>query len=194
MHNARRLPLALATVLAVAACTAATPGWTYAPAPPATPVPSIAASGQPSGGASSVPSDEVSPPPSAEPGSAAPGSAAPGSAAPSAAPGSAAPSGGAASPGAGTAVQVTATAVKFDQPSLEVPAGAAFQIELVNNDAGTPHNVAIREGSATGTEVFKGEIFPGVATKVYDVPALTAGPYAFICTVHPNMVIAVEAK
>ena len=38
-----------------------------------------------------------------------------------------------------------------------------------------------------GTEVFKGEIFPGVATKTYDVPALDAGAYAFVCTVHPTM-------
>ena len=35
--------------------------------------------------------------------------------------------------------------------------------------------------------MFKGEIFSGVATKVYDVPALDAGSYAFVCTVHPTM-------
>jgi len=35
--------------------------------------------------------------------------------------------------------------------------------------------------------VFKGEVFPGVATKTYDVPALTAGSYTFSCTVHPSM-------
>ena len=46
---------------------------------------------------------------------------------------------------------------------------------------------SIHQGSASGTEVFKGEIFPGVATKTYDVPALTAGSYTFACTVHPTM-------
>ena len=34
-----------------------------------------------------------------------------------------------------------------------------------------PHNVAIHEGSPTGPEVFKGEVFPGPAKKTYDVPA-----------------------
>ncbi len=62
-----------------------------------------------------------------------------------------------------------------------------FNIDFKNKDAGTPHNVAIHQGSPTGPEVFKGEIFPGVAEKVYDVPALPAGTYAFVCTVHPNM-------
>jgi plastocyanin len=185
MRNARRLPLAVLGVLALAACSTATPGWTYAPAPPSTPVPSVAASGEPSGGASAAPSDQASPPPSGAPGSIPPAT----SAEPSAA-----PSGGAASPGAGAMVQVSATGIKFDQTSLEVPADAPFQIEFVNNDAGVPHDVAVREGSATGTEIFKGETFPGVATKVYDVPALPAGPYAFICTVHPTMVIQAEAK
>ena len=41
-------------------------------------------------------------------------------------------------------------------------------------------------GGATGAELFKGEIFNGVATRVYDVPALDAGTYAFVCTVHPD--------
>ena len=40
---------------------------------------------------------------------------------------------------------------------------AAFTIDFDNQDAGIPHNVAIKD--ATGAEVFKGETFPGVATK-----------------------------
>jgi plastocyanin len=35
--------------------------------------------------------------------------------------------------------------------------------------------------------VFKGAIFPGPAQQTYDVPALKAGSYGFVCTVHPNM-------
>ena len=33
---------------------------------------------------------------------------------------------------------------------------------------------------------FKGDIITGVAEMVYDVPALAAGQYTFLCTVHPN--------
>ena len=35
---------------------------------------------------------------------------------------------------------------------------------------------------------FRGEIVTGPTTIVYQVPALEAGAYAFVCTVHPNMV------
>ena len=76
---------------------------------------------------------------------------------------------------AGETLQVSAPGIKYEQTSLTAKAGAPFQIEFDNQDKGSPHNVAIHQGSPTGTEVFKGEIFTGVATKVYDVPALDAG-------------------
>jgi plastocyanin len=103
---------------------------------------------------------------------------------------SAAPSGSAeASPaeGGGTVLDIEAQGIAFKESQLTAPANQAFKIDFKNNDAGTPHNVAIHEGSPTGAEVFKGEIFPGVAEKTYDVPGLKAGVYAFVCTVHPNM-------
>jgi plastocyanin len=68
---------------------------------------------------------------------------------------------------------------------VTAPADTAFVIHFENQDAGTPHNVAIHD--ASGAEVFKGEIFPGVDTRDYQVPALPAGAYTFTCTVHPNM-------
>lgn len=95
-----------------------------------------------------------------------------------------APSGGA---GEGPTLQIAALNVAFDQTALTAPANVPFKIDFTNDDQDIPHNVAIHQGSATGQEVYKGEIFPGVATKTYDVPALPAGQYAFVCTVHPNM-------
>ena len=87
----------------------------------------------------------------------------------------------------GATTNVSASGVKFEQTTISAPAGKPFRIQFENKDAGTPHNVAIHEGSPTGKELFKGEIFSGVATKAYDVPALPAGTYAFVCTVHPTM-------
>jgi plastocyanin len=117
-------------------------------------------------------------------GSAAPaGSAAPGSAGP---PASGAPAPGGA-PGAAADVTVHAQNVAFVESSITIPKDKPFTLAFVNEDQGTPHNVAIHEGSAGGKEAFKGEIFPGVATKIYQVPALPAGTYAFVCSVHPNM-------
>ena len=111
---------------------------------------------------------------------------------PSAAPsGSAAASPGASgSPGAGEAggvVSITALNVAFEETAVSAPAGKAFQIAFDNKDAGTPHNVAIHKDSASGAEVFKGDIITGPATRTYDVPALDAGTYAFVCSVNPNM-------
>ena len=39
-----------------------------------------------------------------------------------------------------------------------------------------------------------GEIFNGVETRTYDVPALPAGTYGFVCTVHPNMTGTLTAR
>lgn len=97
-----------------------------------------------------------------------------------------APSGPGESPATGD-VELTASNIAFDTAEVSAPAGADFTIVFHNEDAGVQHNVAIHEGGPTGPEVYKGDIFPGVETRTYDVPALTAGTYGFVCTVHPNM-------
>jgi cytochrome c oxidase subunit II len=99
------------------------------------------------------------------------------------------PSGGPAPSGqpAGPALAITALNLAFSPTTLEAPADTPFKIDFDNQDPSVPHNVAIHEGSPTGPEVWKGEIFPGPAKKTYDVPALKAGTYGFICSVHPTM-------
>ena len=131
------------------------------------------------------------PTPTVAPSQAPGASSAPATPAPSGAP-SAAPSDG----GSGAVVQLTLTAsgIAYDTDSLEVPADTPFQIVFTNNDAGIPHNVAIHEGSPTGPLVWSGDIFNGVETRTYDVPALPAGTYGFVCTVHPNMTGTLTAK
>ena len=92
--------------------------------------------------------------------------------------------------GAGGTYTIVSVGVKFDLTLLEVEANKTFKLVFDNQDAGIPHNVAIHEGtaSAVGKELWQGAIFPGIATQTYDVPAFAVGSYAFICTVHPNMV------
>jgi plastocyanin len=68
---------------------------------------------------------------------------------------------------------------------VTAPAGTPFVIAFDNQDAGIPHNVEIKD--ASGAEVFKGDVFPGVEKRDYQVPALAAGTYTFTCVVHPNM-------
>ena len=85
----------------------------------------------------------------------------------------------------------TATNLLWEQADLEVKTGTPFTLELVNNDAQVPHDVEIRDRA--GTPVFKTETVTGVATRSFDAPALPAGPYQFVCTIHPNMIIDVNA-
>jgi mono/diheme cytochrome c family protein/plastocyanin len=106
---------------------------------------------------------------------------------PSSAPSSPAASGdtGASQAPTGTVIKEQAFQIAFVNKELSAPADTPFQIEFENQDAGVPHNIEIKD--ANGGVVFKGEIFNGVDTKVYDIPALPAGTYPFVCTVHPNM-------
>lgn len=164
----RRPALILLTVLAAlafAACSSTTATWTFEPAPPSTPVPSVAASASGAGG-----SPEASAPASSG-----------GSESPAA-------SGGA----AGATVELTAQNIQYDKTELEAPAGQAFALKFSNQDAGVPHNVAIK--GASGADVFKGEIVTGPTDTTYQVAALPAGTYTFYCSVHPNMTGTLTVK
>lgn len=103
--------------------------------------------------------------------------------------------GGAASAGpsapAGDAT-ITAQGIAFITTSVDVPAGRDFTLVFQNEDAGTPHNVQIKD--ASGKDVFKGDIVTGPTAVLYHVKGLAAGTYAFTCTVHPNMTGTVTAK
>jgi len=70
--------------------------------------------------------------------------------------------------------------LQWTPTAIEAPADQAFQIAMkVPND--TAHNVWIED--ATGTAIFKGG--DGLhGTTTYEVPALAAGTYAFVCTYH----------
>ncbi len=157
MRHVRFLPVAILLAAFVGACTTASAGWTYAPAPTKT---AAAPSAGASAGASGAPSAEAS------------------------AGASVAPSGS----GNLTVVAISALNIQYEQATVTAPAGVPFQIQFDNKDAGTPHNVTIHQGGSTGAELFKGAIFNGVETRTYDVPALDAGQYAFVCTVHPTMI------
>jgi plastocyanin/mono/diheme cytochrome c family protein len=83
-----------------------------------------------------------------------------------------------------TVVELTAEQIAFDKKELSAPAGQAFGIHFIQKDAGVGgHNVEIRD--ASGGTIFKGEVLNDPGETTYTIPALTAGTYTFICTVHP---------
>ena len=97
-----------------------------------------------------------------------------------------------AAPSGATAGDATIVAkdIKFQQPQVAVKAGAPLAVVFVNQD-GAPHNIKISD--AAGKEVFKGDIVSN-ATVTYQVPALAAGTYTFMCEVHPDMKGTITAQ
>jgi plastocyanin len=84
-----------------------------------------------------------------------------------------------------SAPRVVARDLAFTTPAVSVPAGRPFEL-VFDNQENLPHNVAIQ--APGGGDLFTGDVFSGPAVRVYSVPALEAGSYKFICTVHPEMV------
>jgi len=81
----------------------------------------------------------------------------------------------------GLVLKVTASGIAYDLHQLTVPAGQAFSIEFTNKDK-LPHNIGIYQGK---TELFRGDVVNGPGSATYNVPALQAGQYTFICDYHP---------
>src|SRR3954470_14735326 len=127
------LPALAAVAVLSAACTGGfSPDWTLGPSPSSAPP---AASGSPSAGAS---------------GSAAPSAVPSGTTAPSASvPASTAPSPATSPSAGGSAVEITASGIAFTTPNVNAPAGTPFTIHFDNQDANTPHNVQVKDGSGT---------------------------------------------
>ncbi|HEX2140765.1 MAG TPA: cytochrome c oxidase subunit II [Candidatus Limnocylindria bacterium] len=82
-------------------------------------------------------------------------------------------------------VDIGAENVEFDISEFEVPADTAFCINFENRED-IPHNVSIYDGTEA---LFTGDILDEAGTITYQVPALPAGEYQFICDVHPDTMV-----
>ena len=82
-----------------------------------------------------------------------------------------------------TTIQLAAVeSIQFDTDSIEVPAGEDFCVEFTNNDI-VPHDFGVVETQFNGDDVAPGESI------TYQVPAMEAGDYTFICTLHPTAMV-----
>lgn len=82
-------------------------------------------------------------------------------------------------------IEIKAENIQFDIDEFEVPADTAFCIAFENLE-NVPHNVAIYDG---GEALFQGQILNEAGSITYEVPALPAGDYRFICDVHPQAMV-----
>lgn len=89
-------------------------------------------------------------------------------------------------------VTLAAQNIAFDQSSITIPAGKPFTLAFDNRDPSVPHDVVIK--SSSGETLFQGDIVTGPKVVVYNVPAIPAGTYTFVCSVHPNMTGTVTAQ
>jgi plastocyanin len=165
----RPLPAAaLLVVVGIAACSSGSaPGWTYAPAPSASPVGSGAASGSPAASASAAASASVAP----------------------SAPASGEPSGSPTASGLTVTAPVNAATSGFDPTTLETAAGTAFSVVFDDQDNTVVHNLVIKNPDGTKVDTGDTTPFTGPKTVTYQVPALTAGTYQYLCEIHPASMV-----
>ncbi|MEO7295854.1 MAG: cytochrome c oxidase subunit II [Candidatus Limnocylindria bacterium] len=84
-----------------------------------------------------------------------------------------------------TTIEIAADNTEFDIGEFEVPADTAFCIAFENLE-NLPHNVAIYDG---GEALFTGSFLNEAGEITYNVPALPAGEYEFICDAHPDTMV-----
>ena len=91
-------------------------------------------------------------------------------------------------------LKLTASGIAYDTDSLRGAGRHALPDRVHQQRRRDPPQRGHPRGQPHRAEVWTGEIFNGVETRTYDVPALPAGTYGFVCTVHPNMTGTLTAK
>jgi hypothetical protein len=88
-------------------------------------------------------------------------------------------------PDSKTVVQLVAVKTRWDPTTLAAPAGKIWHIKIDNQDAAPmKHNFTIASGLTFPERIFQ---VPDIAgDRTFDIPALPAGSYFFICTIHPE--------
>jgi plastocyanin len=81
---------------------------------------------------------------------------------------------------------IATTAARFDTPELTAPADTPFTLVFDNRDPSVPHNVVLMNPDNTPVDIGDTAFFTGPEIREYDVPALAAGAYPFLCQVHPT--------
>jgi plastocyanin len=85
----------------------------------------------------------------------------------------------------GDQLPIIAENIAFNPGAITGPADAPITLVLMNQDSGVPHDIALKDPS--GATIGQSEIVTGPAEVALPLPALAAGTYTYVCTIHPNM-------
>jgi plastocyanin len=90
-------------------------------------------------------------------------------------------------PDSNTVVKLIAARVRWVPTTLAAPAGQVWHVRIDNQD-GPPehHNFVVASGKTVPERIYQSPNF-NKGTFTFDIPALPAGSYLFICTVHADV-------
>jgi plastocyanin len=81
--------------------------------------------------------------------------------------------------------QLESLDAKWSKTVLTAPAGKLWHVAVDATDPLGMHNFTLTSGPAVEQRLFQSRSF-GVGLHTFDLPALPAGTYTFICTLHPD--------
>jgi plastocyanin len=74
----------------------------------------------------------------------------------------------------------------WDVSTLTAPAGKTFEVAYTNDDDARHDFAVLPEAGSLSDIVFKSEMVPALESATITVPALPAGTYAFVCSLHAS--------
>jgi hypothetical protein len=89
-------------------------------------------------------------------------------------------------PDSGTTLELVARGAKWDQTMMTAPAGKIWHVKVESKDTLGHHNFVVASGKTFPERIYTSKNLLPLTTVTYDIPALPAGSYLFICTVHPD--------
>ena len=82
-------------------------------------------------------------------------------------------------------VQVVAAHTRWTPPDLTAPAGKVWHVKIDDQDPDQHHNFTVASGRTFEEWIYQVTNFVK-GRYTFDIPALPAGTYLFICTLHPE--------
>src|SRR5260221_13303534 len=89
-------------------------------------------------------------------------------------------------PDIGIVIRMSTDTDLWSLTHIDAPAGKVWHVEILDVNGGT-HNFTVGSGPTFAERIYQSERFDTKGTTfTFDIPALPARAYLFICTLHPE--------